>query len=395
MTVARLQAGSPAGVRGARAAPPRHRPTWVEVDVDAITRNVAALKARSTAPLLLAAVKADGYGHGLLDTARAALAGGADWLGVALVEEAEDLRAGGFRDPVLMLNEPPVSAIPAMIAADVTPAAYTPAFVSALDDHARAAGRGPVSIHLKLDTGMRRVGVPEADWEDALRRLRDARHVHVQGLMSHLAVADDPQDPFTAEQAAAFARGVDLAERMGLRPEIRHLANSAGTIATGEHWDMVRPGIAIYGLDPGQGLADGLGLARALTWWSQVSLVKRIAAGDAVGYGQAWTAPRDTTIATVPVGYGDGLNRALSNVGEVVLAGRRVPIAGRVSMDQTLLAVPDDLDVAIGDEVALIGRHGDVEVTADDWAGWLDTINYEVTTTIGPRVPRVVVGGGV
>jgi alanine racemase len=393
MSGAHLLTGSPSAIRGSRAEPPGYRSTWVEVDTDAIAGNVAALKSAASAPLLLAAVKANGYGHGIVEAGVAAIRGGADWLGVALVEEAEVLRGEGITAPVLVLNEPTIAAIPAMLAAGATPVAYTPEFVNALDVHARRTGDGPFAVHLKLDTGMRRVGLPEADWDDALRHVRDATGVRVQGLMSHLAVADDPGDPYTAEQTTAFARGVELAARLGIRPEIVHLANSAGTLTIPEHhYDMVRPGIAIYGLDPGEGLTDGLGLTPALTWWTRVSLVKRVVAGESIGYGRAWTAERDSTIATVPVGYGDGLTRALTNVGAVVLRGRRVLISGRVSMDQSLLVVPGagpEPPVAVGDEVALIGAQGEARVTADDWARWLGTINYEITTTIGARVPRV------
>ena len=395
MTATRLVHGAPAGDTGSRAGPPGHRPTWIEVDLEAIRRNVAALKGVSRAPQLLAAVKADGYGHGLILAAEAAVRGGADWLGVALIEEGQALRDAGITAPILMLNEPPAAAIPAMLAADVTPVVYTPAFVDALDASVRRSGRDAVPVHLKLDTGMRRVGAPEADWEGVLRHAGAAKSIRVQGLMSHLAVADRPDDPFTAEQATRFAGGVELARRLGITPEIVHLANSAATLTNPDlHHDMVRPGIAVYGLDPGAGVGRTVGLTPALTWWTRVSLVKRVAAGESIGYGHVWTATSDTTIATLPVGYGDGFRRALTNRGEVVLRGRRAAVCGRVSMDQTLVAVPDGLPVAVGDEVALIGRQGDAQVTADDWATWLDTINYEVTTAITARVPRVYLDAG-
>ena len=390
MTATHLVSGRPSGVRGSRAEPPLHRPTWAEIDLGAIRRNVAALKTVSRARLLLAAVKADGYGHGLIPAARAALQGGADWLGVAMIEEAERLREDGIDAPVLVLNEPPAAAIPPLLEAQATPVVYTRTFIDALDAYVRQAGAAPYPVHIKLDTGMRRVGAPDADWEDILRHVAGASGLHVQGLMSHLAVADDPSDPFTAQQAARFARGVELAASLGIAPEIRHLANSAATMTRADcHYDMVRPGIAMYGLDPGDGLIDGFGLVPALSWWTRISLVKRVRAGEAIGYGQVWTAERDTTIATVPVGYGDGLPRRLSNVGEVVVGGRRARICGRVSMDQTLVAVPEEVGVAIGDEVALIGGQRSARVTAENWAAWLDTINYEVTTTITGRVPRV------
>lgn len=392
MTRTHLTAGRPSAVTGARCGPPAHRPTWIEVDAATIRSNVAALKQVAGTPLLLAAVKANGYGHGLVTAARAAVAGGADWLGVAMIEEAEALRAADIVAPVLMLNEPPAAAIPGLLRACVTPVVYTPAFVDALAAHARATDGGPFAVHVKLDTGMRRVGVPEADWQPVLRRVAATPEVRVQGLMSHFAVADEVDDDFTDAQVRRFAEGLALARDLGLDPAITHLANSAGVIrGRGTTAEMVRPGIAVYGLDPGGGLAAAAGVRPALTWWTRVSLVKRLQAGEAIGYGLTWTAPHDATIATLPVGYGDGLRRRLSNVGAVVVGGRRAPIRGRVSMDQTLVEVPDGVDVAIGDEVALIGTQGGQSVTADDWAGWLDTITYEVTTAITARVPRVVV----
>ncbi len=377
----------------ARTSPPSERPTWVEVDLDAIAANVAAMKAQARAPKLMAVVKADGYGHGMVPAARAAMAGGADWLAVALVEEGRGLRAAGIDAPVLLLTEPPESAVTALLDARLTAAVYSPAFTAALETAVRERGGGPVGVHCKLDTGMRRVGVPQADWDDALRRVRDSDALRLEGLWSHFAVADEPGHPFIAHQQAEFARALDLANSLGVHPELVHLANSAATLnLPGAHYDMVRPGLAVYGLEPAPGLAGGTPLTPALSWRSRFSLVKRLAAGEAVSYGLRWTAPDDTTVATVPAGYADGVTRALTNVGEVVTGGRRAPIVGTVCMDQFLVEVGDGR-VAAGDELCLIGRQGDAAVTADDWARWLGTINYEVVCGIGRRVPRVYVGG--
>lgn len=390
---ARRDATAAGAAGGARAAPPGSRPTWVEVDLDAIAANVAALKAQAAAPGLMAVVKADGYGHGLLPAARAALAGGADWLAVALVEEGEALRAGGIDAPVLVMTEPPAAAVPALLDARLTPAVYSPGFTAALDDAARARGER-LAVHLKLDTGMRRVGVPQADWDDALRRVRDAPGLRLQGLWSHYAVADEPDHPFIAEQSREFARAVELAGTLGVRPEITHLANSAGTLHLHDHHhDMVRPGLSIYGLEPAPGLAGATRLQPALAWYSRLSLVKRLRAGEAVSYGLVWAPQRDTTVGTVPAGYADGVVRALTGAGEAAVGGRRVPYAGRVCMDQFVLDL-GDAGAAAGDEVCLIGRQRAAAVTADDWARWLGTINYEIVCGIGKRVPRVYLGGG-
>lgn len=383
--------GSLAGDRRAASAPPSSRPTWVEVDLDAVRENVAALKAQAAAPALMAVVKADGYGHGMVPVARAALAGGADVLAVALVEEGEGLRAAGIDAPVLLLAEPPVDAVPAVLAARLTPAVYSAEYADALDAAGRERGE-PVAVHVKLDTGMRRVGVPQADWEDALRRVRDAGGLRLEGLWSHFAVADEPDHPFIARQAVEFRRGLDVARRLGLEVPIAHLANSAGTLHLhDDHHDMVRPGLAVYGLSPAPGLADGVPLRPALSWYSRLSLVKRVAAGEAVSYGLRWTAPQETTVGTVPVGYADGLTRALTNRGRVLLRGRPVPLVGTVCMDQCCVDAGDD-PAESGDEVVLLGRQGAAEVTADDWAALLGTINYEVVCGIGRRVPRVYLG---
>ena len=389
----RIQTGGQA-VRYARTEPPAARPTWAQIDLDAIAANVAALKAQAAAPGLMAVVKADGYGHGAVPSARAALAGGAEWLSVALLEEGEELRAAGISAPILLLTEQPPTAAARVLEAGLTPAVYTPAYTEALDTAAQAAGGPPVAVHLKLDTGMRRVGVPQADWEDALRRLRNAKGLRVGALWSHFAVADEPHHPFIAHQAEEFERGLALARSLGVSYDMAHLCNSAGTLHLHDHhYDMVRPGLAVYGLEPAPGLAGSTVLRPALSWWTRLSLVKRLAAGEAVSYGLRWTAERDTVLGTVPAGYADGVTRALSNVGEVVIRGRRLPIAGTVCMDQFVVDGGDQ-DLAAGDDVCLIGEQDGVAVTADDWASWLGTINYEVVCGVGRRVPRVYMGSG-
>lgn len=378
--------------RAAAAGPPGTRPTWVEVDLDAIAANTAALKAQAAAPQLMAVVKADGYGHGSVASARAALAGGADWLAVALVEEGLTLRASGIDAPILLLTEAPVSRAADVVAADLVPAAYTPAYVRALDDLGRHRGR-PIDVHIKLDTGMRRVGVPPADAEDVLRTVRDASGLHLQGLWSHFAVADEPDHPFITAQAEAFAATLDTARRMGAAPDIAHLANTAGTVHLHDHHhDMVRPGLGIYGLEPAPGLAGATPLRPALSWWSRLSVVKELAAGEAVSYGLTWQADDPTVLGTVPAGYADGVTRALTNTGELVHRGRRVPIAGRVCMDQLCVDLGPTAEAEADDDVALIGSIDGASVTADDWAAWLGTINYEVTCGVGARVPRVYTG---
>jgi alanine racemase len=379
-------------VTGARTEPPAERPTWVEVDLDAIAHNVTVLKAQAAAPRLMAVVKANGYGHGLVPAARAALRGGADWLAVALVEEGIALRDAGIDAPVLVMVEPPAEAVPAMLDARITPTVYTPAFTDVVAAAGRQRGE-PVAVHCKLDTGMRRVGVPQDLWEEAFTQLRGADGLRVEALWSHFAVADEPDHPFIAHQIAEFRRGLDLARSLGLDWDLAHLANSAGTLHLhDDHHDMVRPGLSVYGLEPAPGLAGDVDLRPALSWWSRLGLVKQLAAGKAVSYGLRWTAPADTTVGTVPAGYADGVVRALTNQGRVLVRGRSLPMVGTVCMDQFLVDA-GELDVETGDEVCLLGRQGDEAVTADEWAALLGTINYEIVCGIGERVPRVYLGG--
>ena len=374
------------------AVPPRHRPTWVQIDLDAISANAAALRRVAPGSALMAVVKADGYGHGAVPAARAALRGGARWLAVALVEEGQQLRAAGITAPILLLTEPPETSIDALLDAGLTPTVYTPAFIAALDAAVRGRGGGSVGVHLKLDTGMRRVGAPQADWDRVMALLARAPGLEGEGLWSHFACADEPGHPSIERQSAAFRDGIGLARSHGLEPSLLHLCNSPGTLTRPrDHYDLVRCGIALYGLDPGDGLSDGLGLRPALRWVSRVSLVKRLAAAEAVSYGHRWAPATDTTVGTVPAGYADGVTRMLGGLGAVVVGGRRRPMVGRVCMDQFLFDAGDD-DIAAGDEVVLIGAQGGAQVTADDWAAWLDTINYEVVCAVGARVPRVYVG---
>lgn len=365
--------------------PPRHRPVWAEVDLAAIRHNAEVLCDHAAPARVMAVVKADGYGHGAVPVARAALQGGAEWLAVALVEEGEDLRAAGIEAPILLLSEPPSAAAGAVLAAGLTPTVYSHDFVQALI----AAADRPVEVHLKIDTGMRRLGLPEPAWPEAFSRLAASAAVRVTGLWSHLAVGDEPGNDFTALQARRFADGVALAREAGLAPELLHLANSGGATLTPDlHLDMVRTGIALYGLEaaPEILLAD---LRPAMALRSQLSFVKPLAAGDTVSYGRRWTAGTDTVVGTVPGGYADGIRRGLTNVGRVVVGGRRVPIAGTVCMDAFVVDLGLGATDSAGDDVWLIGGPGPDVVTTADWARWLGTITYEVTCGIGSRVPRV------
>ena len=365
----------------------------IVVDVGAIRRNVRLLRALVSAdrPVqMIAVVKADGYGHGMLEAARAAREGGAEWLGVATLDEALALRAGGDTGRVLCWLTVPGEDYAAALPADVDLTAYS---VAELDEIAAAAAATGQSarVQLKVDTGLSRGGAPRAAWADVVARAAEgerAGHWRITGVWSHFAASDEPAHPANDAQETAFLAALEQAERAGLRPEIRHLSNSAGAILRpSSRFDAVRCGIAIYGLDPAPGVTDDLGLTPAMTARARLALVKQVAPGDAVGYGATWTADHATTVGLVPAGYGDGVPRHASNAAEVAVGGKRRPIRGRVSMDQIVVDLGGD-DAEPGDEVVLFGTGADGAPTAQEWAEACGTINYEIVTRIGGRMRR-------
>lgn len=376
-------------------------PAEAVVDLTAVRSNVAALQTRAGSAEVMAVVKADAYGHGLVPSARAARAGGATWLGVAQLAEALALRAAGDTGRLLAWLHVPGEDFADAIAADVDLSASAPWSVDEVVAAARAIGR-TARLHLKIDTGLSRGGASADDWHElvdhALRAQAEGA-LEVVGVWSHLAWADAPQHPTVARQAEAFRDAVALAERRGVRPEVRHLANSAATLTSPRlHFDLVRPGLAVYGLSPVPDLGSPaeFGLRPAMTLRARLALVKRVPAGSGVSYGHAYTTPRDTTLGLVPLGYGDGVPRAAGNLGPLQVAGRRHTIAGRVCMDQVVVDLgdrPDVEDLRAGDPVVLFGAGAGGEPTAQDWAEAVDTISYEIVTRIGARVPRTYVGG--
>jgi len=369
--------------------PAYSRPAWVDVDLDAIRANVRALAAAAAPAALLATVKADAYGHGAVPVARAAVEAGAAFLGVAFVQEGIELRDAGIDAPIMLLSEPPPTAAAAVIAQRLTPLVYTANGIDALAKAVVDAGAPPHAVHLKVDTGMHRVGcaVPDALGLAEMIAARD--ELEFEGLATHLAVADEPDSDYTDGQLDAFDDVVAaITSRVG-RPAIIHAANSAGLLAHDRaRYDLVRAGIALYGITPVDEAGTEVTLRPALSLHARVSYVKQLDAGARVSYGLRYTLPAAARIATVPVGYADGVPRALGAVGgEVLVHGVRRPIAGTVTMDQLLVDV-GDLEVAVDDDVVLLGRQGTHEITADDWAARLDTIPYEVVTRLGGRLPR-------
>ncbi|HTN80913.1 MAG TPA: alanine racemase [Acidimicrobiales bacterium] len=372
------------------------RPTVAEIDLDAIRHNVALLRRVASPAALCAIVKADGYGHGALQVAVAALEAGATMLGVALVEEGVALRDAGIIARILVLSEPPLDAMELTLASNLEPAVYTRDGVqAALRAVLRAPGAPVWPMHLKVDTGMHRVGCAPDDAVALAAAIQGRPELVLGSVWTHGAVEDDPDNDFTLRQLTVFD---DVVRRIGAQSvpiPFTHAANSAGTIAfPAARHDLVRCGIAIYGLPPSPAIAALIpepGLRPAMRVTSAVSLVKVVPAGDGVSYGLRHTFADSTVVATVPIGYADGVRRDLGlRGGQVLIGGKRRPIVGIVTMDQLMVAV--DESVHIGDEVVLIGAQGDEHITATEWAERLDTISYEVVCGISARVPRVHLG---
>jgi alanine racemase len=369
--------------------------TEAVVDLAAIAANVATLKSH-TAAELMAVVKADGYGHGLVASARAALVGGASWLGVAMLEEALALRAAGVTEPVLAWLWTPgeTEALRDALAAGIDISVSSQQALDLVVVTAAELGV-PARVHLKIDTGLSRNGITAAGWPsvlDATAKAAASGVIETTGIWSHFAYADSPGHPTIARQLERFGAALDTARGHGVVPELRHLANSAGTLTQPQcHFDLVRPGVAVYGLSPVPEQGD-FGLVPAMTLRTTIANVKRVEAGEGVSYGHQYVTDRQTTLALIPVGYADGVPRAATNIGPVAIGGNRYTVSGRVCMDQFVVDLGDD-EAAAGDEVILFGPGTHGEPTAQDWADALDTIHYEIVTRVGSRVPRSYIGG--
>ncbi len=371
-------------------------PAEARIDLNAIRDNVVQLRGHVGPAEVMAVVKADGYGHGLLAAARAARAGGASWLGVALLQEALQLRQAGIPGRILAWLITPGEAWGQAIQADIDLSANDVWAIEEIAAAAEQVGRS-ARLHLKVDSGLGRAGAQPHDWPalvDAALKAQADGHVTVVGLWSHFAYADAPGHATIARQIEAFRDAVALAERAGVRPEVRHLANSAATLTLPDaHFDLVRPGLAVYGLSPAPEVGDPstFGVRPAMTLTARLALVKRVPAGHGISYGHQYITQRSTALGLIPMGYADGVPRHASNTGPLLVAGKRRVIAGRVCMDQFVVDLGDDA-AAAGDEVVLFGPGEAGEPTAEDWARAVGTISYEIVSRIGPRVPRVYRG---
>ncbi len=366
----------------------RGHPVWAEVDLAAIRHNVRVLAERAGGAEIMGVVKGYAYGHGNPASALAMLQAGATRLGVARLAEGLHLREAGIEAPMHLFTETPLQGAPAIVEAKLTPSVYSDAFARALSDAAMERGE-QIAVHVKLDTGMHRVGILADELDDALDRIVGLPGIRVEGLWSHLAVADVPDHPFTRKQLELFE---ELCARAAARlgdVRYRHIANSAATISTPDsHYELVRCGIAAYGLWPGEHLRAAIDLKPALSLRARIGQVKRIPAGDAVSYGLNYELARPGNIVTIGAGYADGYDRRLSGEADVVIGGHRYKVSGTVCMDQFMVDV--GAAKVNTDEVAtLIGSDGAELVTAEELAGLIGTINYEITSRIPSRVPRI------
>ncbi len=378
--------------------------TWVEIDLSAYRHNIAELR-RATRPeaCFMVVVKANGYGHGAVEVAKVALESGADRLGVARLHEAVELRKAGISAPILIFGLTPVADVDTLLDLDLTQAVFLHATAEALAAEAVTRGNR-LRVHIKVDTGMGRLGLLTED-PDAnglgrgaadhrvaeVETIASLRGLEVEGVFTHFATADHADKTYANRQLQRFLELVDRLRQQGLEFPLNHAANSAALIDMPEsHLDMVRPGIATYGLYPSTEVDhERVDLKRVMEWKARIIQLKKVPAGFGVSYGITHETPRPTTLATVAVGYADGLKRGLSSRGQMLVGGQRVPIVGRICMDLTLLDVGEVPGVAVGDEVVILGRQGDEMLSADEMAASLDTINYEVVSTITSRVPRI------
>lgn len=375
------------------------RPAWAEISASAIAHNVRAIKRVIGETALCAVVKANAYGHGAPLVAKAAVDAGADYLAVAIVDEGIELREHGITTPILVLAEIPAATIPDALAHDLALTIGSPAGARDAVAMAEQFG-GSHRVHVKVDTGMHRMGAMPDDIDEVVDVLTSSRAIDVEGLFTHFSIADGPSDDERAFTRTQINRFTDVADRLaarGVRPRVLHASNTAGTLGHPDaRFNMVRAGIALYGYLPRGWLASTLDvhhvhLEPALTLRARVVAVRRVAADARPSYGRLRGVERETTVATVPFGYADGYPRRLFDAGaEVLVNGRRYPLAGGVTMDQLVVDVGDD-EVKIGDEVVLLGRQGHESITADDLAEWGGTVSWEILACLGARVPRVLV----
>ena len=365
------------------------RPAWVDVDLRAISENLVALRRKVGPSKIVGTVKANAYGHGIVEVARVLERDGIDMLGVSILDEAMHVRQAGIGTPILIMGTILPEEAERAVELGVTPTLCSIEVAQALARVARKSGR-TVKAHVKVDTGMGRFGELADDAVEYVTRLRSLEALEIEGIYTHFPIADDQNDAFTLRQIRQFNTVLNELETKDVHIPLRHAANSAAILNYPQsYFNLVRPGITLYGLYPSEKVEHSLPLKPALSWKSRVLTLKRVPKDWSISYGRTYVTSSEKTIAIIPVGYADGFNRHLSNRGEVLVRGRRAPVIGLVCMDQFMVDVTHIPRVMTGDEVVLIGRQGEDEITADEIARLLDTINYEIICGIAGRVPRV------
>lgn len=370
-----------------------HRPTYAEIDLDALQHNFREIRRQAGSERqVLAVVKANAYGHGAVPVTRALEAAGADLFGVAIVEEGVELRQAGVTRPILVLGGVYPGQEEVFLRHGLAATIFDLAGARRLQ--ARAAGVGAVCpIHLKVDTGMGRIGFRPEDLPTALRELRTLPALRLEGVLSHLALADEPDHPFTGAQTDLFRQVLQQVREAGFAFRYAHLSNSADLFSRDlPECNLVRPGIALYGGLPAEHLASRLDLRPVMSFRTTVVQLKEVPAGTGISYGHRFVASRRSLLAAIPVGYADGFTRKLSNCGEVLVRGRRARVAGTVCMDWTLIDVTDIPGVTVGDQVTLLGRDNGCRISAEEWAERIGTISYEIFCQVSKRVPRIYTG---
>ena len=365
------------------------RPVWTEIDLNNLSHNIRMIREHvSQETLIMAVVKADAYGHGAVAIARKALNSGADRLAVAIPEEGIELRKAGFEVPIQIFGEILKKQHPLIVDYDLIPTVCKLKTVEGLNKYAKRKNK-TVKIHIKIDTGMGRIGVFPENAVDFIKKVKKYKNIEIEGIITHHAKADEKDKEYTYNQWEKFQKVINKLEKEGIEIPIKQAANSATIIDLPEmQLDMVRPGIMLYGLRPSPEVKD-FPLKPVLSWKTKIVYLKEVAAGTGISYGATYITEEKREIATLPLGYADGYFRLLSNKGEVLINGQRAPIRGRVCMDQIMVDVTNIPDVKIGDEVVLIGEQGDEKITATELADLVGTINYEITCSISKRVPQI------
>ena len=368
-----------------------YRPTIATISLEAVRHNVHAIQEKVGNSMVMAVVKANGYGHGMLEVARASLEAGAQWLGIATVDEALALREAGLSAPILILGPTFPDTAEICVANDISVAVGT-------FDLARALGRAALKlrkkarVHIKVDTGMGRFGFWWKDLIPVLSELKKLRGIHLEGTFTHFAVSDIADPSYTRWQNSNFRRFLEATARAKVRFDIIHAANSGAILQHPDaYYDMVRAGVMLYGMLPDPATRPTVPIEPVMTLTTKLVEIRHHPKGRFISYGRTWQTPRKSRIGTLPIGYGDGFSRKFSNRGEVVIRGRRAPIVGRVCMDQTLVDVTHIPEAEVGDDVLLWGKMGENILKVEEVAQWMETITYEVTCALGPRVPRMYV----